>query len=95
MGLLCAGVMEDLRQKGAIEGWRDELYPVTESFNQEPLLLVERAAATYLGIKVLPKKSDVHQLEKKNCTRAYEKPFWHNGSLELFFDWCMSDFFLQ
>lgn len=58
MVLLCAGVMEDLRQKGAIEGWRDELYPVTESFNQEPLLLVERAAATYLGIKVasLPTK---------------------------------------
>ncbi|KAK9819470.1 hypothetical protein WJX74_010523 [Apatococcus lobatus] len=46
-----AGVMEDLRQKGAIEGWRNELYPVTESFNREPLLLVERAAATYLGIK--------------------------------------------
>ena len=45
--------MEELRQAGAIEGWRDELYPVTESFNEQPLLLVERAAATYLGIKVV------------------------------------------
>ncbi|KAK9854499.1 hypothetical protein WJX84_007700 [Apatococcus fuscideae] len=33
------------------QGWRNELYPVSESFHEGPLLLVERAAATYLGIK--------------------------------------------
>lgn len=29
--------------------------------------------------------------KKKSCTRAYEKPFWQNGGLKIFFDGCMSD----
>jgi len=46
-----AKVTADLRDKGVITGWRDELFPVVQSFSSEPLLLVERAAATQLGIK--------------------------------------------
>jgi hypothetical protein len=46
-----AKVMADLRAKGVVSGWRDELFPVIQSFSDEPLLLVERAAATQLGIK--------------------------------------------
>ena len=48
-----SGVLQTLREKGVITGWRDELYPVTTSFDTEPALLVERAAAVHLGIKVL------------------------------------------
>lgn len=44
-------VMEKLRQEGVITGWRDELYPLSVSFYSEPKLLVERAAAPFLGMK--------------------------------------------
>ncbi len=46
-----AEVLAQLRDEGLVPGWRDELYPVCESFHAEPLLLVERAAASLLGIK--------------------------------------------
>ena len=46
-----ATVMAQLRDSGVITGWRDELFPVSESFSAEPLLLVERAAASMFGIK--------------------------------------------
>ncbi|GLC35517.1 hypothetical protein PLESTB_000199000 [Pleodorina starrii] len=46
-----AEVLQVLRSEGFITGWRDELYPVVASFAESPLLLVERAAATHLGIK--------------------------------------------
>ena len=45
-------VMEKLRHDQTInflKGWRDELYPVAESFYDEPILLVERAATPLLG----------------------------------------------
>lgn len=43
--------MQQLKQQGAIDGWRDELYPITTAFDQAPLAVVERAAAVYMGIK--------------------------------------------
>lgn len=47
-----AGVLSELRHKhGLLSGWRDELYPVTPTFDAEPLLLIERAAAPYFGIR--------------------------------------------
>ena len=46
-----AKVMAQLRDSGVITGWRDELFPVSESFSAVPLLLVERAAASMFGIK--------------------------------------------
>ncbi|MEW5304552.1 MAG: hypothetical protein WDW38_009278 [Sanguina aurantia] len=46
-----AAVLAQLRAEGVISGWRDELYPVVSAFTDEPVLLVERAAATHFGIK--------------------------------------------
>lgn len=46
-----ARVLEQLRDDGHIDGWRDELYPVAAHFGGDPVLLVERAAAHVLGIK--------------------------------------------
>lgn len=40
-----------LRDAGVVTGWRNELYPVVDMFGDEPVLEVERAAATLLGIK--------------------------------------------
>lgn len=42
-------IMNNLRSRGIVTGWRDELYPVSKGFYNEPLFLVERAAASYLG----------------------------------------------
>lgn len=44
-------MLAQLRSEGVITGWRDELYPVVSAFTDEPVLLVERAAATHFGIK--------------------------------------------
>ena len=47
-----ASVMEQLRDSGYISGWRNEMYPVAESFNEvsTPMFLIERAAAPILGV---------------------------------------------
>lgn len=43
-------VMKKLRSDGIINGWRDELLPVVTSFyDEEPVFLIERAAAPHLG----------------------------------------------
>lgn len=43
-------VLAEWRERGWIPGWRDELYRVSTRFDDEPLMLVERAAAQPLGI---------------------------------------------
>lgn len=43
--------LKQLHQEGVITGWRDEVYPVLTSFDAEPVLLMERAASVYFGIK--------------------------------------------
>jgi len=43
-------VMEELRRRGIVPGWRDELYPVSDSFYKPPVFLIERAATDLLGI---------------------------------------------
>ncbi|HBI29773.1 MAG: DUF4743 domain-containing protein [Deltaproteobacteria bacterium] len=43
-------VLAEWRKRGWVPGWRDELYRVSTRFDDEPLLLVERAAAQPLGI---------------------------------------------
>lgn len=45
-----ATVMTQLRDEKFINGWRDELYPVSETFNSPVLFLMERAAVTVLGV---------------------------------------------
>ena len=44
-------MLAKLRDAGVVTGWRDELYPVTAGFYDEPKLLIERAAAAHFGIK--------------------------------------------
>jgi len=43
-------VMEKLRDMGVVKGWREELYPIAESFYSEPIFLMERAAVSLLGV---------------------------------------------
>ena len=45
-----AVVMEEMRNRGIVTGWRDELCPVAESFYDEPVFLMERAAVPVLGV---------------------------------------------
>lgn len=45
-----ARVMEKLRDDGLVQGWRDEEYPVSTGFYDEPYFVIERAAAPFLGI---------------------------------------------
>lgn len=46
-----APVMASLRDAGVIGGWRDEMFPVNAGYGQDNLFLVERAAASLLGIR--------------------------------------------
>jgi len=43
-------IMQQFREEGIITGWRDELFPVMAAFGDEPVFLVERAAASRFGI---------------------------------------------
>lgn len=45
-----ARVMQKLRDEGVVNGWRDELYPVADTFYGEPVFLMERAAVSLLGV---------------------------------------------
>jgi hypothetical protein len=45
------GVLQRLRDEGHIDGWRDELYPVNRSWSESALLLIERAAIPWLGVR--------------------------------------------
>jgi 8-oxo-dGTP pyrophosphatase MutT (NUDIX family) len=46
-----ADVLETLRAKGEISGWRDEAYPVATSFSAPPLMTLERAAVPLFGVR--------------------------------------------
>ena len=48
---IVAGPLRKLHDEGIITGWRNELYPVLTSFDSDPVLLMERAASVYFGIK--------------------------------------------
>ncbi|MAH83152.1 MAG: hypothetical protein CBB68_02160 [Rhodospirillaceae bacterium TMED8] len=49
--LAMAAVTEVLFERGLISGWRDELYPVAQSFDAPALFHIERAAAPLFGVK--------------------------------------------
>ena len=42
-------VMARLRDRGIIQGWRDENYPISTSFYDPPMFHMERAAVPWLG----------------------------------------------
>jgi hypothetical protein len=44
-------VTTSLRDKGLISGWRNELFPLSTSFSNQPVMLLERAACPYFGVK--------------------------------------------
>lgn len=44
-------VLQSLREEGVIDGWRDELYPVSRNWSERPALLIERAAVPWLGVR--------------------------------------------
>ncbi|MBM3951808.1 MAG: DUF4743 domain-containing protein [Rhodospirillales bacterium] len=46
-----ADALESLRAKGEIPGWRDEPYPVAESFSAPALMTMERAAVPLFGVR--------------------------------------------
>jgi hypothetical protein len=46
-----ADVLVKLHERGAIPGWRGELYPVNRRFGEAPLLLMERAATPLFGVQ--------------------------------------------
>lgn len=70
-----------LHQKGVIDTWVNEAYPVTQSFTHPAIMEVERAATLYLGSKTfgvhvngLVRKADgIHVWVG---TRTFDKPFW-------------------
>jgi len=77
-----AAVEEALRrlaERGVIEGWRDERYPVGLGWGREPLMLIERAAAPNFGIPAygvhmngfVRKRDRIHMWVAR---RAYDKP---------------------
>ena len=45
------GVMQQLRDEGHIDGWRDELYPVNRTWSEPAFLLIERAAVPWFGVR--------------------------------------------
>lgn len=74
-------VMRELHEQGIIDTWVGERYPVTLGYQQPAKLAVERAAASYLGIKSF----GIHLnglVEKADGiyvwigTRTLAKPFW-------------------
>lgn len=46
-----ARALVTLRDEGLIKGWRNEPYPVAQSFSSPSLFVVERAAVPLLGVK--------------------------------------------
>lgn len=45
-----ANVLNHLREQNRIPGWRNELYPVNQRFDEKPLMVMERAAAPLFGV---------------------------------------------
>uniref|UniRef100_A0A7S3VQ33 Nudix hydrolase domain-containing protein n=1 Tax=Dunaliella tertiolecta TaxID=3047 RepID=A0A7S3VQ33_DUNTE len=77
-----ARVLEELRDKKVIGGWRNELYPVTSSFYDKPELLVERAAATHFGMKAYGVHCNGYVVDETGryklwvAKRSMSKPNW-------------------
>jgi len=43
--------LRELKDEGMIKGWRDERYPVTPRWRDEPLMTMERAAIPFFGVR--------------------------------------------
>lgn len=76
-----ASIMEQLYKEGIIPAWVNEPYAVSHCFEEQPKMAVERAAASYLGVRSygihingLVKKA--HGIYNWVAVRARDKPFW-------------------
>lgn len=76
-----APILETLHKEKVIDSWVGELYAVNQAYGEEPLLLMERAAVSFFGIRGY----GVHLnglVEKSDGTyiwiarRTKDKPFW-------------------
>lgn len=76
-----APILETLHKEKVIDSWVGELYAVNQSYGEEPLFLMERAAVNFFGIRGY----GVHLnglVEKSDGTyiwiarRTKDKPFW-------------------
>lgn len=73
------GAAHGLAEAGEITGWRGELYPIAARFNGAPVALVERAMASFLGIRAwgghmngyVRKEDGLHMWVAR---RAFDKP---------------------
>jgi 8-oxo-dGTP pyrophosphatase MutT (NUDIX family) len=74
--------LEQLHKEGIITGWRDEMYPVLTSFHAEPVLLMERSASVYFGIKAYGVhvngyvENEDGSLDMWVARRSSSKPTW-------------------
>lgn len=76
-----APIMEQLYQEGVIPAWVNEPYAVSHHFDEQPRMAVERAAASYLGVRGygihingLVQKSD--GIYNWVAVRARDRAFW-------------------
>ena len=76
-----APILKGLHDDGIIDSWVGEFYAVNQSYGEEPIFLMERAAVSFFGIRGY----GVHLnglVEKPDGTyiwiarRTKEKPFW-------------------
>lgn len=73
------GVLRDLAEFGVIEGWRDEVYPVSRGWGRDPLLHMERAAIPYFGVRAYGIHVNAFVTDKAStkmwvARRSLEKP---------------------
>eukprot|EP00889_Picochlorum_renovo_P001172 jgi/Picre1/28202/NNA_003608.t1 len=74
--------LAQLHKEGIITGWRDEMYPVLTSFHAEPVLLMERSASVYFGIKAYGVhvngyvENEDGSLDMWVARRSSSKPTW-------------------
>lgn len=72
-------VLRMLAARGVIEGWRDEMYPVTLDWGIPPLLVMERAAVPHFGVRAYGVHMNGFVREGGRilmwiARRAYDKP---------------------
>ena len=72
-------VLRRLAQRGLIEGWRDEAYPVTLRWGTPPLMVMERAAVPHFGVRAYGVHMNGFVREGGRilmwiARRAYDKP---------------------
>lgn len=74
-------VVETLHKQGIVDSWVDEIYAITNSFEDAPFFYMERAAVAYFGVRsygvhingLVQKPNGIHIWIAR---RTKQKPFW-------------------